>query len=317
MRYVSVRRLGLMFAGICIGALSSLSIAEQCAQIDCDCSSLPSAAFEAACKLNESRLKKSCSDDSVGLVGWCTVHGLDAKPVAVSTKRKPYYSPSQSIKTDNKQIEAELWSLRHDADFVVSEAQKGNASKAINILKISQKNARSLFDKQNSVIQVWQDKQKQRRIVSAWDDYAEGNSELAAYWSDKLLGLEAETAKTTELSEFGAEQKMLVRLYLYVGQLYEYTAFSYEGQKDWESAAKAWSLSARNSAQLTQVLIGLGAEGKALVRYQDLTAARLYRASVLASMADKPEMSYQAASEAQAFKPDQLLMDILNADLPS
>ena len=288
--------------------MAPLALSSSCEKLNCDCASLSSPAYQSACRTQEIKLQDKCASGQKTLTEWCTVHGLAAQPVAISTEFKSY-SASDSVKDDDRKIASLLWSIRQNADFMRSEFKNGRTKQAEDILRISKSNTDTLFEAQNQVVQLWRGKGKDKKVAAAWGGYATDSFELAEYWRAALVDLEKVVPLPTSAAEFGAEQKLMVRLYLLVGDLFEGAGFAFEGDAAYKSASEAWQHAANASANLTTMLIAIGVGDTKLSRYRDMSAARLYRASVLAMMANNLDDAYSLARKAQEYKVNQVLLD--------
>ncbi|WP_096084538.1 hypothetical protein [Agaribacterium haliotis] len=299
--------LGLFLSLPCFLFTLQAQAEKVCSTINCDCASINSLVLARQCAAQQRRVLEQCVQQSVAdteaqgaLVQaqsrqqWCTVHGLNAEPLALSTKNADINTP-KSIKDEKKVVEGLFWSVSEDIHYFGQLKEGGDLASAQAVLKLALNHVNNLFEAQKRVERYWLERGKEKKQRAAWSKYASSNAELARDWQQLADGL-IRSAETNT-----AEQKLQLRLYVLLGQVYESSAFAFEGAEDWQQAALAWQGAARASMDLSELLLSLGLTDEKIIPYRDLSAARLYRASAVSLKFDKTEQAQRLAAQADRF----------------
>ncbi|VUD56621.1 hypothetical protein TDB9533_02277 [Thalassocella blandensis] len=319
------------------GASFMVSAAEQCPAIDCDCGSLPTDKWVNVCKQYESHIKQECAANGDTPKSYCSIHGENAMPVALSlsvsqdlslpvTLAKSHIQQDQLDEEElrekmEEKLNATVWSLKADLASAKKMLSKSEFNMAVQTLKLLDKNLDFAMEQNQALVlaakQVdgLQGKDLQERSEDIWLSFAKDLNEVAVSLEDFANQMETQLQIAKGAKAVKVAKVFSTMAYRAAGKAFEEVGYAYGQAGEHILAANTWTHSADLSAQLS-VLNKSEEDEIAGASFTELqSAARMYRASYHWLMNDS---SYdanvllarsQALVENEEQKKIQLLID--------
>lgn len=294
--------------GVLALALSMPSFgAESCANISCDCDSLPSDAWKSVCTRKQTSLVEQCQQTQGIDFGYCSIHGPAATRLPLALNLETTEEQSNSIKLLNYKFAAVYWSMYKDLDFIEAKVDTEQYAMADQRLNVLQANTEHLFNIQKQVVKLLEESANDSEIEKSWRSYSEDTAsvteKLLAY-GDKLM------VSASQSGDEKAARALASRIVGSAGDLYEQVGYSYSQGARHKLAAEAWKQSANISSLLLSMAEKAGdADDIKYYRYQ--AATRLHRASYNWAIGIEDENARKALAESQIYMDDSSQLDSL------
>eukprot|EP01026_Neomeris_dumetosa_P056914 TRINITY_DN52178_c0_g1_i8.p1 TRINITY_DN52178_c0_g1~~TRINITY_DN52178_c0_g1_i8.p1 ORF type:complete len:214 (+),score=7.64 TRINITY_DN52178_c0_g1_i8:463-1104(+) len=171
----------LLFFGI----LGFAHAAEQCPAINCDCDSLSNENWVNVCKNHEARIKKECVGNSNTPKDYCSIHGLNAKPLPLAIEFSEFQlDESTDIDALNEKIASLYWAIYADTESAIKAFDKASYAKTLQILKLIDSNIDNLFEHQQKVEATYVARQSEKKSKGAWKKYSTDSMKFAKSLED-------------------------------------------------------------------------------------------------------------------------------------
>lgn len=264
--------------------LSAVSAsANQCAQINCKCNSLPEGRWRNACETQQNEVNVSCESNSGVIKTYCGLHGPKAFPVAVSLNSSVPISDLKDFDEQSmvKQIETQRWSLAESYDSVKQKESAQQYGDAVQMLALHERDVDRLYDLQKIHIHhllaqghLKQAKVEAQTYVSQMLQYASNiKSYSESLWSERTAMVKVDRVAAK------AYRVMGLKLARMAASIYEQAGDLLGDAQLYTAAAKAW----QNAAVVAQDLIAMETVSENKSRhiefYQAQAGARFNRAT--------------------------------------
>lgn len=301
-----------LLAMLFVPVSSWVSAAEQCPQIDCDCSSLPTEKWTQVCQQYETIIKAECVANANTPKSYCSIHGENATPVALSLSLSKTFNPFDVDKTTEDTLEDKIkmasWSLEADLGTAKKMLEKKQYSRTMQILKLIDSNADKLFDDTEQLeyaIRLRQrgdEDDKQRDVEKAWGAYAEKLAKVSIMYDKFARALEVDLKLADSEKQKKIYSVFTTHMYRVAGKTYEQAGYAFGKAKQHESAANQWRVAADLSSHMAEFNEEAGADASSIQYNQLQAAARLQRASYHRMMqGDAQEFANELLKESQIY----------------
>eukprot|EP01026_Neomeris_dumetosa_P073381 TRINITY_DN75448_c0_g1_i2.p1 TRINITY_DN75448_c0_g1~~TRINITY_DN75448_c0_g1_i2.p1 ORF type:complete len:161 (-),score=4.79 TRINITY_DN75448_c0_g1_i2:133-615(-) len=138
---------------LCVFCLPSVAFSqEQCSNISCDCSSLPTKSWVQTCQNQEARIIADCVKNKNETLGFCSLHGPMANrlPLDLDIKETELFALEEVPGLNNK-VAALYWAIIKDFDSFEVDLKKAEYERASDKLKTIENNVNQLFTIQQTV----------------------------------------------------------------------------------------------------------------------------------------------------------------------
>ncbi len=251
-----------------------------CPAVNCDCSAIALALWQQRCLAAELKVKQNCVANQGVPKQYCTLHGPNATPVAITIARPAVPATTiQSLRLHQHQATILMWSVKDDLDNVRRREQEQSFGDALQVLKLLDRNIDRLYLTQRHAAEGERQRVGNSAAEAIWREYREelGDLVVAFHGYTKVLWSKMHTVKEP------AKQKAYRILAMKVGRsastLSEQHAQAYVGEGSAEGAAKAWQRSALIAADLMAKEQATSNSRKRVAYYRYQSAARWNRAS--------------------------------------
>lgn len=279
----------------------------QCAQIQCDCASLPTESWTKTCANQEARLIADCVKTGVDTGQYCSIHGPMANRLPlelnVDSKNLTALAPTD-ISAANNKIAVLYWAIIKDFDSFEVQLKQADFIEAKRKLDTINANVDELFRVQLQVTESLRLDDKAPMAQLAWRDYS---ADTLSFGSDFFIRAESmlnsydTIANKTERENV---RDIALKLMILSGKVYELVGYGYGNGMRHKHAAKAW----KNAADASALVMAHQAEAVA-AKQQDgfhrfQSAARLHRASYHWLMGSGRGSANTILAESQKFMED-------------
>ncbi|WP_394202827.1 hypothetical protein [Marinagarivorans algicola] len=263
-------------------ALSSLIAkgAAICPAVKCDCGAIKSTSWQQRCLAAELKVKQHCAANQGVPKQYCTLHGPDATPIAITVARPAVpATTAKTLRLHQRQASVLMWSIKDDLDNVRGREQEQSFGDALQVLKLLDRNIERLYLTQYRAAEGERQRVSDNAAEAIWREYREelGDLVVAFHGYAKVLWSKMHTVKEP------AKQKAYRILAMRVGRsastLSEQYAQAYAGEGNAEGAAKAWQHSALIASDLMAKEQATSNSRKRVAYYRYQSAARWNRAS--------------------------------------
>ena len=281
--------------------VASLSHADVCELIDCDCSAIPHESLAASCLAQQSALKTSCGQ-SKAVEGYCSVHGPEALPLALAVRKPAALTGEVDADAENRKIASLYWSLRQDVNFSEDAYKTQSFAAAQNILKIVSRNLDALLDSQHRAVSAAGNNTDSGKTL--WAGYAQDSASLGDHF-DKYAG---KIASSYNASGQSADQhiELVRKMHILAGICYELAGYSAGNAGKHGAAALSWKSASDVSSRQLRLGPDASAGGTAI---REQAAARLHRASYHWLMDDSKGDAEALLLLAQEYVSNKTLVD--------
>lgn len=276
--------------------------AEQCPDINCDCASLPSNEWVLVCANYEAHIKKECVANANTPKSYCSIHGLNAKPLPLSIQmNEPVPATEDDYKALNKTIASLYWAIYTDIGEAKEAFDLGEFSKTMQILKLIDNNIANLFVKQREVDAYWLAQNNTKRITKSWNNYSTDTLAFAdkLYALSKTLTVKLNSA--TEKKEQQIFSVLSIQTLRMAGTSYEQSGYAFGRANDHDKAAKTWQKASGLSVELAAIARNRNASTSGVMFNEFQASARLQRASYHRLRGNEKDDAKKLLSESQAF----------------
>jgi len=285
-----------------LGIAAASDAAKHCPAINCDCDSLPNEHWLQACKQHEARIKQRCVENADTPQDYCSIHGLDAKPLPLSIEFNEYQVDSSvdpgTLVDKVVSLQSAIYAYMNEAKESYSE---GNFARSMQILKLIDSNIDSHFEYQQKVEASYVAQIQDKKVKGAWKRYSVDTLKYAMVLekfgvklASRIEG--AATAKEKKIHTVLAKKSLRM-----AGKSYEHCGFAFGHWGRNEKAADAWNRASSVSVQLTGINKLTGAKKEAVKFSEFQAAARLHRASYHHLLNDNIKGSTRELKESQMF----------------
>lgn len=296
--------------------------ADSCPAIQCDCSSLTGERWQALCQAREQKIKAECASAGGVPQSYCGVHGPNGKPLALSIH---FAEPSEAaqdaehVKTLNRQIGTQLWSLRHDLKIIQTRHEEGQFNQAIQVARLLERNVETLFAQQRSALQGAQAFSGGSEHVKMARTYREDSLNFANDLDTFAQALWQDFERPSTEQRVRAANKVLgFRLGRLVAQTLEQAAYLSSTTEDHPETAKTWQRAAGVAERLVDWQLASDNQQEHKEFYREQAAARWHRATyywLKANDGQRAVASTQSAQEALLSVPERALVNAENDPL--
>lgn len=254
--------------------------AEICPAIDCDCASLPNENWQKSCSAHEERIKNACAANSNTPKDYCSIHGLNAKPLPLAIELSEFdLVPSTDIKALNEKITSMYWALQNDTAEAQESFDKMSYARSLKIMKLVDSNIDNIFQLHQQVAAVYKARDSGRKAAGHWRKSVEKTLKVA----EELENLgnyiykslpSANTQKDKKIFSVLAQKALRMS-----GKAYEHGGYAAGRSKKHKNAAKAWGKAAGISKTLAEINRATDGKNSGVKFSEFQAAARLHRAS--------------------------------------
>ncbi len=290
------------FVVILFCVADSAFAAEQCPAIDCDCDSLPNSQWLEVCKQHEIRIKRQCVANSNTPRDYCSIHGLNAKPLPLAIKFNEFHvDETVDVDTLKAKVSALYWEVKSNAEEAKESFDNGDFPRTMQILKLTDPLLDSLFGHQQKVEAAYLARVQDNIISTTWKDYSDSTLEHARFLDDfgvEIASRIGSAGSAREKKIYSVLAKKSLRL---AGKAYEHSGFASARAGKEKKSAEVWKMASGVSARISGINKLVGAK-KEVIKYSELqTAARLHRASYHYLMANQRDESTKWLKRSQMF----------------
>lgn len=282
--------------------IHSALAAEQCPAINCDCSTLPNQNWVSTCLAHEARIKSACVANSNTPKDYCSIHGLNARPLALAIKFSEFeLSASTDVAELNDKISSLYWTITNDTEKAKEDFDRKRYSRSLQILKLVDSNIDNLFQMQQQLESVFVARESRRKASSAWKRYAKKTSEYSAKLQEVGVGMYAQLASAQSNKEKKIFSILAQKTLRMAGKSFELSGYAFGKSNQHKMAARKWHSAADVATELAKINKALGAK-KNNIRYAEFqAAARLHRASYHWIVNKNTEYSMGVLKDSQAY----------------
>lgn len=293
----------LSAAAVFVPAVSAEEAA--CPKVNCDCGALDTLKWQEACAAAEKLAIAACVANGGEPARYCSLHGPDATPVALSTEI-PAVAPDslKNARVYKRQAVMLLWSVNDDLANIRSREEKGAFGEALQVHKLLESNVDRLFAQQYRAAESELSRDNVAAATEIWQDYRDEITDTLAEfeaYSDVLW----DSYKRAE--EGSREQKayrlLAMRMLRTASKVAEHVALARVGENMTKEAALAWQQAAYLGQKLIERELASNANPQHLAFYQNQAAARWNRASFYWASAKNEQRAEQALTSASALMP--------------
>ncbi len=281
---------------------SSAFAAAQCPAINCDCDSLTDQRWVQACKSHETRIKKSCAENSNVPKDYCAVHGPAARPLPLASElREVKANEKLDIAAAEEKVKESLWALKADLQEGVEAYDKKSFQRSVQILQLVDENLESTFYQQRAVAAFYKAASDSKKLKDRWEDYVDGSEEmlekLDAFGNRLAKGIDtAENAKMMKINSVLAQKVLRM-----TGKAYEQIAYAHGQAGDHRKSAKVWKKSSEVAVKLSEVEKVAGVKESSVKYTEFMAASRLHRASYHWMLGDDASKSLDGLKDSQQY----------------
>lgn len=297
-----MNRLFLIVLVFSFFGVSSAIAAEQCPAINCDCASLPNQNWVSTCRTHESRIKSACVANSNTPKDYCSIHGLNAKPLPLAMKlSSSSFDASVDADVLKEKISSLYWAIESNTTKVMEGVERKRYGRSLKILKLIDSNIDTVFELEQQLTAVFYERKDKKKVRAAWKKYAKDTNEFSANLKDLGSGIyaklaSAETDKQKKIFSILAQKTLRM-----AGKGFEHSGYAYGKIRKHKQSARTWSLAADVAKNLASINKELGAK-KNNVRYAEFqAAARLHRASYHWVVNENTEDSIAVLKDSQSY----------------
>lgn len=276
-----------------------------CPKVNCDCSALEAPKWRESCLAAEQQAKAACVANGGEPARYCSLHGPEATPVALSTEFPTIDDDSlKSAKLYKRQAVMLLWSVNDDLVNTRNREEKGAFGEALQVHKLLEANVDRLFAQQYRAAESERSRNDTTSAIGIWQDYRKDITdtlvEFEAY-SDVLWD------RFKRAEEGSRDQKayrlLAMRMLRTTSNVAEHLALARTGEGQAKEAAAAWQQAANIAQKLIERELESSANAQHLAYYQNQAAARWNRASYYWVSAKEELRAEQALASASALLP--------------
>lgn len=295
---------------------------DSCPAIQCDCESVSEQRWQALCQSREQAIKAECAQAGGVPQSYCRVHGPNGKPLALSihfAEEPAAVADAEQIKTLNRQIGTQLWSLRHDLNIIQTRQKEGQYNQAVQVARVLERNVETLFNQQRSALQGAQahiGRSEQTKLARSYrEDSINFANDLDAFVETLWRDFEH---PDTESRARAASKVLSFRLGRLVAQTLEQAAYLSEQTEDHSATAKTWQRAATVAERLVDWQLASDNQREHKEFYREQASARWHRATfywLQGNDAQRALASTQSAQEALLNVPERALVNAENDPL--
>lgn len=289
-------------------ATSAPSIAADepaCPKVNCDCSALEAPKWRESCLAAEQQAIAACAANGGEPTRYCSLHGPQATPVALSTELPATDGDSlKNARLYKRQAVMLLWSVNDDLVNTRNREEKGAFGEALQVHKLLDSNVDRLFAQQYRAAESERSRNDTTSAIGIWQDYRKDITdtlvEFEAY-SDVLW----DRFKRAEggSRDQKAYRLLAMRMLRTTSKVAEHLALARAGEGQARDTAGAWQQAANIAQKLIERELGSNANPQHLAYYQNQAAARWNRASYYWVSAKEEQRAEQALASASALLP--------------
>lgn len=260
--------------------IPSVAMANECAQIDCDCSAIGDQKWRAVCENREGTVRKECVENGGTPNSYCSLHGPQGFPVAVSLRTdQSSESFSDNAEALEKQINTQRWSLQDSLNVVKAKEADGHYGDAIQLSSLFERDADRLYRLVKQQLTNLNARDQVNAARSSADDYGRTMTDIAGSIDAYSQTLWARSTESSDARAQKAFRVMSLKLARLAANIYEQGAdlFGTAGRN--KAAAEAWQSAASVAKTLMDREIATENKERHVEFYQAQAAARLHRAT--------------------------------------
>lgn len=307
---LSISRSGLFALLIVAYALSVEVLAEQCAEVNCDCDAFAEERWRADCKAQERKIRSECKAGAGKLQSYCGLHGPSAFPLATSIQSVlSLPESSESSKSLLKQVDTQTWSMGETHKTFLRAVDQREYGQSIQLASLLEKDSERLFSLQKQAIVALVKEGEARNARNLVAQYAATNADSAealAQFSDQLW-LDMGVAGSDK--EQRAYKILSFKVARSAAAIHEFSADLYGMGNSAEKAAAAWQQAASMAQKLLLWESQTGNDPQHLNYYQAQASARWHRATFYWLQANRLEQVEKTNKYARAYMESKELND--------
>lgn len=271
-----------------VAVISPQQIAQQCARVNCSCSSLPRNDWQGACMQQQQHITQQCLSAQGKITDYCRWQGAYAYPAALASKseKRLKVNSEQQAEAANKYISSRIWSITQDINSASTFYQTARFSAHITTLKKLDKQVLSLIAQVPPLLEFYRLEEEDDLLEEQQNQVLSLLSQVAAIYQQWLQDPAFSSSKT---------HKRAIR---YHGNLQEYLGRWHESRKQFELAHRHYLLAGDIAKQLQVLTVGKQGKQRFVDYYRNQAASRWSRSADMGVRWGSPVMASGLAAKA-------------------